>query len=65
MRKNRLQPSVISRRKYNRIYMTHSGKAVVRNDELYRRCWLHRAVMQRKFGIYNCVWRRWVMGKLL
>ena len=35
------------------------------SDAMFRRFSVHRVIVQRKLGIYNCVYRRWIMGKLL
>lgn len=63
---NRLQPSIIKRRKYHRLYNTcHSRHATMLDDKMFQRFYIHREIVMSRLGIYNCVWRRWMMGKLL
>jgi hypothetical protein len=63
---NRLQPSIMKRRKYNRLYTTcHSRHATMLDDKMFQRFYIHREIVRSRLGIYNCVWRRWMMGKLL
>ena len=63
---NRLQPSIMKRRKYNRLYNTcHSRHATMLDDKMFQRFYIHHEIVRSRLGIYNCVWRRWMMGKLL
>ena len=63
---NRLQPSIMKRRRYSRLYNTyHNRHATMLDDRMFKRFSVHHEIVKSRLGIYNCVWRRWVMGKLL
>ena len=43
---NRLQPSIMKRRKYNRLYTTcHSRHATMLDDKMFKRFYVHHAIV--------------------
>lgn len=58
------RPSVMNQVKYFRTYKNYPVPNFWSDSkaDMFRRFSVHRAIVQRKLGIYNCVYRRWIMG---